>query len=128
MSGILQSLTDQIDLAWKAFIRPTRNIYDPARLGPKSFRFKNVPIARHDFQVQNFHGHTIECSLFAPRKVKNPRCIVYLHGNCGCKVEGVKLVKNFCVQEYAVLCFDFAGCGRSGGEYISLGWFESLDI
>ena len=25
-------------------------------------------------------------------------------------------------------CFDFAGCGMSEGEYISLGWFERDDV
>ena len=27
-----------------------------------------------------------------------------------------------------LLCFDFAGCGLSEGEYISLGWFEKDDL
>ena len=25
-------------------------------------------------------------------------------------------------------CFDFAGCGKSGGDYISLGWWERDDV
>jgi pimeloyl-ACP methyl ester carboxylesterase len=28
----------------------------------------------------------------------------------------------------ALFCFDFAGCGRSDGEYISLGWHEREDL
>jgi alpha/beta superfamily hydrolase len=28
----------------------------------------------------------------------------------------------------SLFCFDFAGCGLSGGEYISLGWFERDDL
>lgn len=27
-----------------------------------------------------------------------------------------------------LFCFDFAGCGMSQGEYISLGWFEREDL
>lgn len=27
-----------------------------------------------------------------------------------------------------LFCFDFAGCGMSGGEYISLGWYERDDL
>lgn len=27
-----------------------------------------------------------------------------------------------------MLCFDFAGCGNSEGEFISLGWFERDDV
>ena len=28
----------------------------------------------------------------------------------------------------SVFCFDFSGCGLSGGEYITLGWFEKDDL
>jgi len=31
-------------------------------------------------------------------------------------------------QNITLLCFDFAGCGMSEGEYISLGWFERDDV
>ena len=27
-----------------------------------------------------------------------------------------------------LFCFDFAGCGLSEGEYISLGWYEREDL
>ena len=27
-----------------------------------------------------------------------------------------------------VFCFDFAGSGKSDGEYVSLGWFEKEDL
>lgn len=27
-----------------------------------------------------------------------------------------------------LFCFDFAGCGNSEGEYISLGWYERDDL
>jgi alpha/beta superfamily hydrolase len=27
-----------------------------------------------------------------------------------------------------LFCFDFAGCGRSEGEFISLGWYERDDV
>ena len=31
-------------------------------------------------------------------------------------------------QNITLFCFDFAGCGLSEGEYISLGWFERDDV
>jgi alpha-beta hydrolase superfamily lysophospholipase len=37
------------------------------------------------------------------------------------------IVKQFVPHNMAVLAFDFAGCGMSTGDYISLGWFERHD-
>ena len=54
-------------------------------------------------------------------------CIVYLHGNSGNRLEGLKLMKKILPHKIAFMCFDFAGTGNSDGEYISLGWYESKD-
>jgi len=56
-------------------------------------------------------------------------CIVYLHGNSGNRLEGMKLMKKIVSHKnkIAFMCFDFAGTGNSDGEYISLGWHESKD-
>jgi pimeloyl-ACP methyl ester carboxylesterase len=52
---------------------------------------------------------------------------VIVHGNASCQLEGQFLVANLCPHGIFVFCFDFAGCGCSGGEFVSLGWFERLD-
>jgi pimeloyl-ACP methyl ester carboxylesterase len=43
-------------------------------------------------------------------------------------MEGVFLVPIFVPAGVSVLCFDFAGCGNSEGEYISLGMHEKDDV
>jgi len=56
--------------------------------------------------------------------VKNYSCIVYLHGNCGNRLQGKRLVSKFLPKQIAVCCFDFAGAGNSNAPYISLGHYE----
>lgn len=51
-----------------------------------------------------------------------------MHGNSSCRVEALESVHYLLPQNISLLCFDFAGCGRSEGEYISLGWFERDDV
>jgi pimeloyl-ACP methyl ester carboxylesterase len=43
-------------------------------------------------------------------------------------MEGIFLVPVFVPAGVSVFCFDFAGCGNSGGDYISLGMFEKDDV
>lgn len=55
-------------------------------------------------------------------------CLLYLHSQGGCRLEGRQLVER-CSEAQVCLClFDFAGCGRSGGEFVSLGLFEKLQV
>ena len=51
-----------------------------------------------------------------------------MHGNSSCRLEALENVQYMLPQNISLLCFDFAGCGISGGEYISLGWFERDDV
>jgi alpha/beta superfamily hydrolase len=51
-----------------------------------------------------------------------------MHGNSSCRVEAVESVHYLLPQHITLLCFDFAACGKSDGEYISLGWFERDDV
>jgi hypothetical protein len=43
-------------------------------------------------------------------------------------VEASHIVSYLLPQKIGVFCFDFAGTGNSEGEYISLGWYEALDL
>lgn len=56
------------------------------------------------------------------------RCAIYLHGNASCRLEGLTnldLLSNLGIN----LCvFDFAGCGMSEGDYITMGCNEGLDV
>jgi hypothetical protein len=43
-------------------------------------------------------------------------------------MEGLHLIEPCSHLRMNLLLFDFAGAGHSEGEYVSLGWFESLDL
>uniref|UniRef100_A0A7S1UKW3 AB hydrolase-1 domain-containing protein n=1 Tax=Phaeomonas parva TaxID=124430 RepID=A0A7S1UKW3_9STRA len=56
--------------------------------------------------------------------------VVFLHGNASSRVEAIKSnIFNTVASLGACVCaFDFAGCGHSQGEYVSLGVRESEDV
>ena len=55
-------------------------------------------------------------------------CIIYMHGNSSCRLEAFDLAQFILPANITLFCFDFAGCGKSEGEYISLGWHERDDV
>lgn len=122
---------------WKAIIRPPRAEYEIDDLGPEKFLVRDAngmsfKVQRTDFNLRNSRGHLIQCSHFEPyeedREYKILPCVIYMHGNSSCRVEALESVHYLLPQNISLLCFDFAGCGLSEGEYISLGWFERDDV
>jgi pimeloyl-ACP methyl ester carboxylesterase len=72
------------------------------------------------------------CSHFEPletdRKWHEMPCVIYMHGNSSCRLEAIDLVGFLLPANITLFCFDFPGCGRSEGEFISLGWHERDDV
>lgn len=54
--------------------------------------------------------------------------MIYLHGNTSSRYESLPLVQILLPSNITFFCFDFSGCGKSEGEYISLGWWERQDL
>ena len=53
---------------------------------------------------------------------------MYCHSQSGNRIEGLFL-QEWCIENSYGLClFDFNGCGKSGGEYVTLGWKEQDDL
>lgn len=55
-------------------------------------------------------------------------CLLYLHSQGGNRLEGKYLVEHCSAQQVCLCLFDFVGCGKSTGEYVSLGLFERLQV
>lgn len=51
-----------------------------------------------------------------------------MHGNSSSRLEALETLNYLLPSNITVFCFDFAGCGNSEGEYISLGWHERDDL
>ena len=117
---------------WKAVIRPNRDDYKEEDLGPDKFKINNKYFKRTDFSLTNKRGLKLMCSFWEPfdeeREYVRLPCVVYLHGNSSSRCEAVAEIKYLLPLNITVFAFDFSGCGKSQGEYISLGWYEREDV
>ena len=117
---------------WKAVIRPARDEYQEKELGPEKFEMKGKFYKRTDFTIKNKSRHKLQCSFWEPydeeREFERLPCVVYLHGNSSSRCEAVSEVKYLLPMNITFFAFDFSGCGKSEGDYISLGWYERDDV
>lgn len=128
MTAKLKSLINQ---GINAIIRPPRRTYDPSDMPVYYEAEDDMKFIRNPVNFDNQRGQKMIGSLYtnADRNImQGGPCIIYMHGNASSQHEGQFLVPNFCPLGIAVYCFDFAGCGASGGEFISLGHFETIDM
>ena len=112
-----------------AIIRPKRKKYSLEKL-PKVFEYENMKFTRVPTVIKNNRNQNLVGSLYhLEGKEPHPgdSCVIYLHGNASSQLEGRFLVPNLCPHGIHVFCFDFAGCGNSDGDFISLGYYESMD-
>jgi len=114
----------------KAIIRPPRAPYTPRELGPAEFEYGGKQFVRDDCQVENSRGLKLECSFWHRRELPEggAPCVVYMHGNASCRAEALQILAPVFASGANVFSFDFAGCGMSPGDYISLGWHEKDDV
>ncbi|CAG9330389.1 unnamed protein product [Blepharisma stoltei] len=117
---------------WKSIIRPKREIYDLGDLGPAEFTIENRRYQRNDIILYNQRNMKLVCSLFEPipeqRIEKRLPCVIFLHGNCSSRLEGINTLHTLLPLNITVFCFDMSGSGLSDGEYVTLGWYERDDV
>ena len=117
---------------WKAVIRPNRDEYKEDDLGPDKFQINHKFYKRTDFTITNKRNLKLMCSFWEPydeeREYVRLPCVVYLHGNSSSRCEALAEIKYLLPLNITVFAFDFSGCGKSQGEYISLGWYEREDV
>lgn len=115
---------------WKAIIRPPRAKYDIEDLGTKKILIGKRVVIREDMELKNSRDLNLQCSWWKiESRPTQPRpVVIYLHGNSSCRVEATEHLKQLVELGVNLFSFDFAGCGKSDGEYISLGYFESEDV
>ncbi|KAG6766484.1 hypothetical protein POTOM_030570 [Populus tomentosa] len=113
-------------------IRPPRAEYNPKHdLLDQEFMLKGKWYQRKDVKVQNSRGDVLQCSHYMP--IVNPQekplpCVIYCHGNSGCRVDASEAAIVLLPSNITVLTLDFSGSGISGGDYVTLGWNEKDDL
>ncbi|KAH9261797.1 hypothetical protein BASA81_000453 [Batrachochytrium salamandrivorans] len=114
-----------------AIIRPPRAIdYNVQEsLGESEFRISGLKHERVDFAIVNDRGQRLQCSWWREKSFSTlVPCCIYLHGNSSCRAEAVEVVKPLLQSGLSVFAFDFSGSGHSEGEYVSLGYYETMDL
>lgn len=120
-----------VDQAVDAIIRPPRRHYDVSKLPLYMDCGDNQNYIRHPLNFSNARDQKIVGSIYVMEGqdlMNGGPCIIYMHGNASSQMEGQFLIPNFCPRGFAVYCFDFAGCGESDGDFISLGYYETQDV
>jgi pimeloyl-ACP methyl ester carboxylesterase len=113
-----------------AIIRPPRCQYSIINLGPPEFFFCGKQFRRCDFEITNYRGLKVQCSMWEPISRPNDilPCVIYMHGNSSARVEGISQLSLVLSLGATMLAFDFSGSGMSEGEFVSLGYFERDDL
>lgn len=110
-------------------MRPRRYPYTLLDLGAPEFYIQDKLIARYDLELLNKRGTRIVGSLFrAMYDEKVDTVVLFCHGNGGCRKDSIPLLEHLVGYSIALCSFDFAGCGHSDGDYITLGYNERDDV
>ena len=116
---------------WKYIIRPPRDDYDLSELELDTLDQK-LHIIRDDYSISSKRGYIMECSFYridpSKREPYIRPVVIYLHGNSSSRIEGKKMAIYLLNKNIDLFVFDFPGCGKSEGEYISLGYHEKEDV
>jgi alpha/beta superfamily hydrolase len=54
--------------------------------------------------------------------------VIGLHCNGGCRLEQIPKINPLLNLGFNFVSFDFSGSGLSDGEFVSLGFYESMDV
>eukprot|EP01087_Luapelamoeba_hula_P017630 TRINITY_DN5574_c0_g1_i1.p1 TRINITY_DN5574_c0_g1~~TRINITY_DN5574_c0_g1_i1.p1 ORF type:complete len:413 (-),score=64.95 TRINITY_DN5574_c0_g1_i1:84-1283(-) len=113
-----------------AIIRPPRLTYDIEDLGPRRFTMGGKPCIRTDLELKNGRGQMIQMSHYEPcaRPREQLPCVIYLHGNCGSRLDAVDCLHILLPYFITLVSIDFTGSGLSDGDYVSLGYYEKDDL
>jgi pimeloyl-ACP methyl ester carboxylesterase len=114
--------------------RPPRKEYVTEDLGPARYLLQEQMCVRNDLELVTRRKMKIKCSHYLPVDSESLQvegqvpCVVYLHGNSGSRMDADDMVDTFLAEKISVFSIDFAGCGMSDGDFVTLGWREREDL
>lgn len=105
------------------FIRPPRFQYQQKQLGPTELQYGDRRYKRTDLQLHNeVRGTNLECSFWEPVDSQRPQtklpCVIYLHGNTGCRLDGAENVILLLPLNISLFTLDFSAAGWSDGNFL----------
>ena len=136
----LQMIRKGYDQLVCTVVRPPRVSYGVEDLGMPCKRVNGAFVERCDFDVVNDRGETLKCSKWTPQtsgasssSSSSParhRHVLYLHSNSSCRLAVVRspLLATAASLGATLVAFDFAGCGISDGDCVTLGVRERDDV
>ena len=121
------------EFLWKSIIRPPRDNYNSKDLGPSTIMCRKKNDSRRDFDIIGTNGNILKCTFYEMDEVHKGKrlslpVIIFLHGNAGSRIDSLKYLRPILENDINLFTFDFAGCGLSEGEFISLGYHEKEDL
>ena len=114
-----------------AIIRPPRaHSYKEETLGPQVFNYCGRTFARSDLYITNERDMKMKCShwIDVDTPADKVPCVIYMHGNSSARLEVIPQLSYLLSLGVSVFSFDFAGSGKSDGDYVSLGFYERDDL
>lgn len=78
---------------------------------------------REDYRLSRGQDFILVSIVYSISKLD--RCVLYLHGNGGSRLEGLQHAAHINAEDWTLVVFDFLGCGLSSGDYITLGYKEA---
>lgn len=114
-------------------IRPPRAEYPSDAASHNSVKsIQGRKYVKKIFTVTNDRGNKLSCMFYEPVPEERPQekmpCVVYMHGNAGCRLEAEEYAPALLTSGINLFAFDFSGCGQSEGEWVTLGWKERKDL
>lgn len=116
-------------------IRPPRSEYNDPGTFEKSVKVgdKDVVYKGEAFEVYNAKGEKLVCHFVEPkndadRPSPDMPCVIYMHGNASNKCEGLSYWEKLAAKGVNLCTFDFSGCGKSEGDWVTLGHKEQHDL
>lgn len=110
-------------------IRPPRSDYQEpgafekvVKRGDQDVVFKGEPFEVHNTRGEKLVCHFVEPKNDADRTGDTMPCVIYMHGNASNKTEGLDQWEGLAASGINLCVFDFSGCGKSEGDWVTLGF------
>lgn len=116
-------------------IRPPRSEYNEPGTFEKTVKRgdQDIVIKYEPFEVYNNAGNKLNCHFVEPKNAADRTgadmpCVIYMHGNASNKCEGLEQAEVLAASGINLCTFDFSGCGKSEGDWVTLGYKEQHDL